>query len=142
MKESIRIIKAGLLVLSLLLLVGVAFAAQRKDAKDKDKDKDSSMRTLHGEIMDSQCAYNVHSLAHSHDSMIKKGIAGAKDAQSCTLHCVQQKGGVYVLLVKNDIYRLDDQIGSEEYAGKKVKVSGTLDDKTHTLHVLKMEEEE
>lgn len=102
--------------------------------------KDPPALVLHGAIMDSQCAYNVHSLAHSHDWMIHKGIAGAKDDQSCTLHCVKDKGGIYVLLVKEDVYRLDDQIQAEQFAGKKVKVSGTLDEKTHTLHILKMEE--
>lgn len=101
--------------------------------------KDSGVVTLHGEIMDSQCAYNVHSLGHSHDEMIHKGIEGATDERSCTLHCVKDKGGVYVLLVKEDVYRLDDQDRSEQFSGMKVKVSGTLDEKTHTLHVLKME---
>jgi hypothetical protein len=105
------------------------------------KDKEPVVLTLHGEVMDSQCAYNVHSLAHSHDSMIHKGVAGAHDAKSCSQHCVKEKGGVYVLLVKNDVYRLDDQDQSELFAGQKVKVSGTLEQKTHTLHVLKMEEE-
>lgn len=103
--------------------------------------KEPAVLTLHGEIMDSQCAYNVHSLAHSHDSMIHKGIPGATDEKSCTLHCVRDKGGVYVLLVKEDVYRLDDQTQAEQLAGKKVKVIGTLDDKTHTLRVSKMEEE-
>jgi hypothetical protein len=103
--------------------------------------KDSPVLTLHGAIMDSQCAYNVHSLAHSHDWMVHKGVAGAFDNRSCTLHCVKDKGGVYVLLVKDDVYRLDDQDQSAVFAGKKIKVTGTLDEKTHTLHVLKMEEE-
>lgn len=131
--KGIKFTSVGLLV-PLLFVAG--FFGKAKDSKEP------VLHTLHGEIMDSQCAYNVHSLAHSHDSMIQKGIAGAKDATTCTLHCVKQKGGVYVLLVKNDIYRLDDQASSEEYAGKRVKVSGTLDEKTHILHVLKMEEDE
>jgi hypothetical protein len=97
--------------------------------------------TLHGEIMDSQCAYNVHSMGHSHDEMIHKGVEGAVDEKSCTQHCVKDKGGVYVLLVKEDVYRLDDQDLSERFAGLKVKVTGTLDEKTHTLHISKMEEE-
>lgn len=103
--------------------------------------KDPTVLTLHGEIMDSQCAYNVHSLGHSHDEMIHKGVEGAVDEKSCTLHCVKDKGGVYVLLVKEEVYRLDDQNISEGFAGKKVKVSGTLNEKTHTLHVMKMEED-
>jgi hypothetical protein len=102
--------------------------------------KDPSI-SLRGEVMDSQCAYNVHSLGRSHDEMIKKGVGGAVDEKSCTLHCVKDKGGVYVLLVKEEVYRLDNQNLSEQFAGKKVRVSGTLDEKTHTVHISKMEEE-
>ncbi len=103
--------------------------------------KDQPVIVLHGAIMDSQCAYNVHSLARSHNWMIRKGISGAKDDRSCTLHCVKDKGGVYVLLVKQEVFRLDDQLQPEIYAGKNVKVTGTLDEKTHTLHVITMDEE-
>jgi hypothetical protein len=46
-----------------------------------------------------------------------------------------------VLVVKDEVYRLDDQIQSEQFAGKKVKATGTLDAKTRTLRVLKIEED-
>jgi hypothetical protein len=118
-----------LILLLLLLLVSGSLA------------KDPDPLVLHGAIMDSQCAYNVHSLARSHDWMIRKNVAGAKDAKTCTLHCVRERGGVYVLLVKQEVYRLDDQVQTEIYSGKNVKVTGTLDEKTHTLHVLRMEED-
>ncbi|HLJ25477.1 MAG TPA: hypothetical protein VKY85_02090 [Candidatus Angelobacter sp.] len=125
---NINAIRPSLLVV--VILAACAFA----------KDKEPGVLELQGEIMDSQCAYNVHSTSHSHDSMTKKGIYG-HDARSCTLHCSKESGGVLVLLVKEDVYRLDNQVQSERFAGKKVKVSGTLDEKTHTLHVFKMEED-
>jgi hypothetical protein len=103
--------------------------------------KDPVVVTLHGEIMDSQCAYDVHSVGHSHDAMTKKGTFG-NDAKSCTSHCVKEMGGVYVLLVKDDVYRLDDQVQTEPFSGKKVKVTGTLDDKTHKIHVFKIEDDQ
>lgn len=106
----------------------------------KDKDKDSVL-VLHGAIEDSQCAYNVHSNTHSHDWMIKKGVQGATDERSCTQHCVKDMGGVYVLVVKTDVYRLDDQVGPEQFAGKKVIVTAIPDSKPYTLRVLKIEEE-
>jgi len=105
------------------------------------KDKDPGVLSLQGEITDSQCAYNVHSTSHNHESMTKQGVFG-RDARSCTLHCAKEMAGVYVLVVKNDVYRLDDQSQAEIYAGHKVKVSGTLDAKTHTLRVLKMEDDQ
>ena len=100
--------------------------------------KDPPAITLQGEIVDSQCAYNVHSLDHTHSSMVKKGVYG-KDATSCTLHCVREMGGNYVLVVKEDVYRLDGTVQLEQFAGRKVKASGVLDSKTQTLHLQKME---
>lgn len=123
-------LKIAFVVLLSLVLVSIS------SAKDP---KDPAVLVMHGAIMDSQCAYNVHSLAQSHDWMIRKGVAGAKDDKSCTLHCVKDRGGVYVLLVKQDVYRLDNQVQTEAFSGKKVRVTGTVDDKTHTMHVLKIE---
>jgi hypothetical protein len=114
------------LLLPLLLLASYTFA------------KDPPAVTLQGEIVDSQCAYNVHSVDHTHSAMVKKGVYG-RDATTCTLHCVREMGGNFVLVVKDDVYRLDSTVQLEPYAGKKVKVSGILDPKTQTLHVQKME---
>ena len=117
---------------ALMLVAAYAFG--------KDKPKDNVIN-LRGAIMDSQCAFNVHSDAHSHDWMTKRGVQGASDEESCTHHCVKDMGGSYVLLVKKDVYRLDDQVKAEQFAGKKVKVSGTLDSSNHTLHIFDMEED-
>jgi hypothetical protein len=106
----------------------------------KDKPKDNVL-TLQGSIVDSQCAFNVHSETRSHEWMIKKGVQNATDAPSCTLHCVKDMGGSYVLVVKKEVYRLDDQVKTEMFAGKDVKVTGTLDAKTHVLHVFDIEED-
>jgi len=108
-------------------------------ALGKDKPKDG-MVTLEGSIVDSQCAYNVHSESHSHDWMIKRGVQKASDEKSCTTHCVNDMGGSYVLVVKKDIYRLDDPDKAEPFAGKNVKITGTVDEKAHTLHVVEIQE--
>jgi hypothetical protein len=129
---------AKTVVLSLLLLLQVPHpGANSEKAKDKDR------VTLHGAISDSQCAFNVHSNARSHEWMIKKNIQGARDDRSCTLHCVRDLGGQYVLVLKDkdDVYRLDDQIQTEAFAGRKVRATGTVDGKTHTLHVQRIEED-
>jgi len=124
--------RATLAIAVVMLLAASAFS------KDKPKD---NMLTLQGSIVDSQCAFNVHSDTRSHEWMIKRGVQNATDAPSCTLHCVKDMGGSYVLVVKKDVYRLDDQIKTEMFAGKDVKVSGTLDPKTHVLHVFDIEED-
>jgi hypothetical protein len=97
--------------------------------------------TVSGAISDSQCAFNVHSDSRSHDWMIKKGVYGANDDKSCTLRCVKEMGGKYVLVAKKDVYRLDDQTLPEKFAGAKAKITGILDAKTHTLHIQKIEED-
>ena len=73
--------------------------------------------------------------------MMKHNVQGASDEESCTQHCVKDMGGSYVLVVKKDVYKLDDQVKAEQFAGKKVKINGTLDADTHTVHVFDMEED-
>jgi hypothetical protein len=124
-------VKTGIVAL-ILLLSAYAFS--------KDKPKDGTV-TLEGSIVDSQCAFNVHSESHSHDWMIKRGVQKAYDEKSCTLHCVKDMGGSYVLVVKKEIYRLDDQDKAEPFAGKNVKASGTLDANSHTLHLVEIRED-
>jgi type 1 fimbria pilin len=99
-----------------LMFAAVSFAAPKA-------------RTFSGEIMDSACAK-----AGSHDAMMKK--AGLTTAKECTEACVKN-GSKYVLFNKasKKIYELDDQTKPQEFAGDKVKVKGTLDAATNTIHV-------
>jgi hypothetical protein len=119
----------GFLCLSVLLsLTGMA-------AKD-------NVITLRGTIEDSQCAYNVHAKGHTHDLMVKGGLTGADATEKgCTLHCVKEMGGVYVLLVKNDIYKFDTPAAVEPFSGEHVKITGTLDAKAQVLHIVTIERE-
>ena len=94
-------------------------------------------RTFSGEIMDSQCAKNA-----SHEMMLKKEGMGDKDPNDpmvkamCTKNCVKL-GGKYVLFdaASKTVYELDDQTKPEQFAGQKVKVTGTLDKATKTIHL-------
>src|SRR5438876_12114298 len=93
----------------------------------------ASTRTVFsGEISDSQCAMNVHSLSRSHEEMIKRKTLGT-DAASCAKACVR-RGGEWVLRSGDDVYHLLYQSGVEQFAGQKVKVIGTLDAKTQTIN--------
>ena len=131
-KSMKKMRRVALIFATLTLLSFYSFA--------KDKPKDATV-SLRGAIMDSQCAYNVHSDAHSHEWMTSRGVQGATDEESCTHHCVKDMGGSYVLVAKKDVYKLDDQVKAEQFAGKKVKISGTLDADNHTVHVFDMEED-
>jgi len=95
-------------------------------------------KTFIGEIADSQCALNVHSLDRSHKVMIKMGNAG-KTSADCSRYCVQQRGGKFVLQTKTDVYKLDNQAVAEKSAGLKVKVTGTLDPKTNVIALRSIE---
>ena len=87
-----------------------------------------------GEIGDTQCAMNVHSLDKTHTEMLKvKGVG--KTAADCTLYCIKNRGGRFVLQSKRNVYVLDKQELAEAYAGQKVRVTGTLDPKTGTIQV-------
>ncbi|HEX4485830.1 MAG TPA: hypothetical protein VH088_06160 [Terriglobales bacterium] len=102
-------------------------------------DKEKS-RTFTGEIADSQCSLNVHSLTRSHEEMLKRKSMGGT-SRNCTLYCIQYLGGDFVLSSKNDVLRLDDQDKAKEFAGMKVKIKGSMDPKTKILHVESMEAE-
>jgi len=81
-------------------------------------------RTFIGTITDSVCAKGGHSQMQM----------GPTDA-ACTIACVDLHGASYVLLDGKDVYALSDQRTPEKFAGKKVKVIGTLDGKTKTIQV-------
>jgi hypothetical protein len=95
-------------------------------------------KTFIGEIADSQCALNVHSLDRSHKIMIKMGSAG-KTSADCSRYCVKQRGGKFVLQTKSDVYKLDNQDLAEKSAGLEVKVTGNLDSKTNTIQLRTIE---
>jgi len=84
-----------------------------------------------GEISDTQCAMNIHSLSRSHEEMVTKKTMGV-DAASCARACVR-RGGEWVLRSGDEVYRLKSQAGIEQFAGLKVKVAGTLDAKTNSI---------
>jgi hypothetical protein len=90
-----------------------------------------------GEIGDSQCALNVHSLSRSHQEMLQKKSIGTTSAD-CARYCVKNLGGVFVLQVKDKVYKLDNQDLANKNAGLKVKVTGVLDPATNTIAVHSM----
>jgi hypothetical protein len=63
------------------------------------------------------------------------------DPAQCTIDCVKSnpKKYRYALAVGNDIYILSDQRTPEQFAGRKVRVTGTLYEKTKVIDVKKIE---
>jgi hypothetical protein len=111
--------KLGLMAVMLMIATTVSFG------KKADK-------TYTGEIMDSQCAK-----MGNHDAGYK--MTGTNTAKDCALACVKA-GGKFVLYdaATKTAYELDDQNKAKELAGQKVKVEGTLNNSTKSIHVDKI----
>jgi putative hemolysin len=98
-------------------------------------------RVFRGEVSDSQCALNVHSLTRSHQEMLKtKSMGGTPN--TCSLYCIEHLGGELVLVSGKDgkdVYHLDRADLVHGFEGQRVKITGFLDSKNTHLHVLKIE---
>jgi hypothetical protein len=81
------------------------------------------VQNFSGEIMDDLCAKNK-----SHDKMMEQMKSMTNDPAVCTKKCVQL-GAHYVLYdrQKDTVYRLENPDKAEPFAGKTVRISGTLE---------------
>ena len=95
-------------------------------------------RVFRGEISDSQCALNVHSLTRSHQEMLKSKSMGGT-SNTCATYCIEHLGGSLVLSAGKEVYRLDRPDLVHGFEGQKVKITGTLDSKVNQIHVMKIE---
>jgi hypothetical protein len=117
-------VKTGPIIVA---IIAVGWLAARTAASEE-------RRTFVGDISDSQCALNVHSLTRSHQEMLKSKSMGGSAAE-CANYCVKYLGGDYVLSSKVDVYRLDEQGEAAKFAGQTVKLVGVLGPKK-TIHVI------
>jgi hypothetical protein len=111
----------------MLMLVGVAYGQGAK--------------VFRGEVSDSQCALNIHSLTRSHQEMLKSKSMGGT-SNTCSVYCVEHMGGYLVLSSAKDVFRLDRSDLVHGFEGQKVKITGILDAKANQIHVLKIELDE
>src|ERR1700730_11119256 len=98
-------------------------------------------RVLHGEVSDSQCALNVHSLTRSHQEMLKSKSMGGT-ANTCAVYCIEHLGGYLVLSAGTNVYRLARSDLVQGFEGRRVVVTGVLESKLNQIHVLKIDLEE
>jgi hypothetical protein len=111
----------------MLALVSVAYA--------------QNSRVFRGEVSDSQCALNVHSLTRSHQEMLKSKSMGGT-ANTCSVYCIEHMGGYLVLSAGNNVYRLDRSDLVHGFEGHRVIITGVLDPKLNQIHVLKIDLDE
>ena len=81
-------------------------------------------QTFNGTITDSECGRAGHAVMRM----------GPTDAE-CTRMCVMAHAATYVLDDGKDVYTLSDQELPERFAGRKVRVVGTMDVMTKTIRV-------
>jgi len=98
-------------------------------------------QVFHGEVSDSQCALNVHSLTRSHQEMLKSKSMGGT-SNTCAVYCIEHLGGYLVLSAGKNVYRLDRSDLVHGFEGQRVVITGVLDAKLNQLHVLKIELEQ
>ena len=84
-------------------------------------------QTFTGIITDDMCAKGDHSSMHM--------SSNAK----CVTECIKGMNGKYVLFDGKNSYALSDQAAPAKFAAKKVSVTGTLDEKSKTIAVTKIE---
>ncbi|HKT11103.1 MAG TPA: DUF5818 domain-containing protein [Terriglobia bacterium] len=114
--------KVALAVVAIMVMATFSFA-QGQNAK-----------TFKGEIMDSMCASMG---GHSQAAYESTHTHTPKD---CTLACVKA-GSKFVLYnkAKKTTLQLSDQDKARDFAGQEVKVTGTYDKATKTIHVSNIE---
>jgi Protein of unknown function (DUF5818) len=99
--------------LAVLLTAGMAAASPKPSAKG---------RTFVGDISDKMCGAK-HMMGES--------------ARDCTLECVKMGSSFVLVDSKGEVYDLSDQQKPRQFAGEKVKVTGTL--KGSTIEVTSIE---
>ncbi len=98
-------------------------------------------KLFRGEVSDSQCALNVHSLTRSHQEMLKSKSMGGT-SNTCAVYCIEHLGGYLVLSSGKNVYRLDRADMVHGFEGRRVVISGVLDTKLNQIHVVKIDLEE
>src|SRR5262244_3022457 len=109
----------------LILALGVAAAVSSQTPT-------AGYKAFRGEIADTQCALNVHSLNKSHKEMMDMR-PDLKTNADCARFCVKERGGKFVFQSGDNVYRLDKMDQAEPFAGQQIV--GTLDLKTNTIAV-------
>jgi hypothetical protein len=85
----------------------------------------AASQTFTGVVTDSMCGASHKAMNVTPDS-------------KCVRDCVKA-GAKFALLVGDKVYTLSDQQTPDNFAGEKVKVTGTLNSKTNIIAVEKIE---
>ena len=113
-----------------MALSGVGFAQQDQSAQPSTQPSTSDTQNTQQPTADQQGTQPQQSSPDQDSSSSMQ--ANQTSSFSGT---VVKAGGKYVLKTSDMSYQLDDQQKAKKYVGQQVKVSGSLDSNTSTIHV-------
>jgi len=93
---------------------------------------DSAPTLFVGTVSDSECGLDHARMKAQHR---------LPDDLACTLDCCRKYQQEYVLAdhASDDVFQLDDQKRAARFANRPVRVFGTLDEDSGTIHVIRIE---
>jgi hypothetical protein len=121
------------LLLTVVLVATPPFVSLRTPAQNTGaRDQAKTGSTFDGEIMDNDCAeMGSHAMTMTSTALATPDL--------CTTYCLRFKNTPGKLVLYNAatkmIYQLDNQQEASFFKARKVKVTGTYDQATKTIHV-------
>ena len=114
-----------------MALSAAGFAQQDQSAQPSAQQPSSDTQNAQQPTADQQGSSSTQPSSPSQDSS-----SSMQTSQSSAFTgTVVKAGGKYVLKTSDMNYQLDDQHKAKQFVGQQVKVSGSLDTNTSTIHV-------
>jgi hypothetical protein len=111
-----------------MALSAVGFAQQDQSAQPSAQQPSSDTQNAQQPTADQQGSTQPSSPSQDSSSSMQT-------QSSAFTGTVVKAGGKYVLKTSDMAYQLDDQQKAKQFVGQQVKVSGSLDTNTSTIHV-------
>jgi cytoskeletal protein RodZ len=126
MKKSMTVMAAMALAMALSV---VGFAQQDQSAQPTAQQPSTDTQNAQQPTADQQDSTQPNSPSQDSSSSMQTSQTTAFTGT------VVKAGGKYVLKTSDMNYQLDDQQKAKQFVGQQVKVSGSLDTNTSTIHV-------
>src|ERR1700734_1995480 len=124
-RSSLNGFESGVVMKRIAVWSAAVFTVWAIAAQTQSESHQEAQKVFRGEVSDSQCALNIHSLTRSHQEMLKSKSMGGT-ATSCSVYCIEHLGGYLVLSSGKDVFRLDRADLVHGFEGQKVKLTGVL----------------
>ena len=121
---------SAVLAIAMFSLSGSAFQGTPEQPKQPAAPTKATAppQSFTGVISDGQCV-----VKGSHKEIMKK--AQVNTAANCVKGCARRYGYVLVDAAAKKVYKLNDQERLADFAAKRVKIKGALDQSTQTIYV-------